>query len=257
MDGMMSALLLMLLVMARMGGFFLSAPLFSARQIPLPVKTFLVIGLSLILVSGRAVSYPDYITSAPVFVAALVVETLAGYAIGLVTTLVFAAVQTAGQMMDMQMGFGIVNVLDPQSGIQLPLLGNFLYIISLLVFLGINGHHYLIAAIYQSYKILPIMGLKIDGAFIAFLIKLGADMFVLAIKIAAPLVAALFIGDVAMGFMSRTVPQMNIFVVGLPVKIAGGLFMLLIFIPVYIWLIQVVLENWMPYLDQALILLGR
>lgn len=251
------SLLLLLLIFARVGGLFLTGPILSARQIPMPVKGWLAMMMALILLEGRAIGLPADITTPGLFVAALVVETMVGYAIGLVANLVFAGVQTAGQLMDMQLGFGIVNVLDPQSGIQLPLLGNFLYIVSLMIYLAINGHHYLISAIYQSYDILPILTIQLNHGFLEFFSHLIAEMFILAIKISAPLVAALFIADVALGFMSRTVPQMNIFVVGLPVKIAGGLVMILLFMPIYIWLIQVMFENWIPYLDQAIYLLGK
>lgn len=251
------SLLLLLLIFARMAGLFLSAPILSARQIPLQAKGMLALMMALILLQGRAVSLPAGITTPGTLVAALVVETLVGYALGLVANLVFAGVQTAGQLMDMQMGFGIVNVLDPQSGIQLPLLGNFLYILSLMVYLAINGHHYLISALYQSYDVLPVLSISLNHGFLQFFIYLIGQMLILAIKISIPLVAALFIGDVALGFMSRTVPQMNIFVVGLPIKIAGGLVMLFLFMPVYIWLMQVMFEHWIPYLDQAVILLGK
>ncbi|MGE5381129.1 MAG: flagellar biosynthetic protein FliR [Methylocystaceae bacterium] len=251
------SLLLLLLIFARIAGLFSTAPVISARQIPMQVKGMMAFMMALILLNGRAVALPPQITTPGFFVAALVVEAMVGYALGLVANVVFAGVQTAGQLMDMQMGFGIVNVLDPQSGIQLPLLGNFLYILSLMVYLAINGHHYLISAIYQSYDILPILAMHLNHGFVEFFIHLLGQMFILAIKISIPLVAAMFVADVAMGFMSRTVPQMNIFVVGLPVKIAGGLIMLLMFMPVYIWLTQVMFENWIPYLDQAVYLLGK
>jgi len=250
-------LLILLLIFARMAGLFLSAPILSARQIPLPVKGMLALMMALILLQGRAALLPPEVNTPGAMVAALVIETMVGYALGLVANLVFAGVQMAGQLMDMQIGFGMVNVLDPQSGIQLPLLGNFLYTLSLMVYLAINGHHYLISALYQSYEVLPILALHLNHGFVEFFVHLTGQMFILAIKISIPLVAALFIGDVALGFMSRTVPQMNIFVVGLPVKMAGGMIMLLLFMPVYIWLTQVMFELWLPYLDQAVYLLGK
>ncbi len=245
-----------LLVFARFSGLFLSAPVYSSRQIPVQLKLFLALILAATLAYVRPVATAVSLDSTGIFLLALAAELFTGYALGLVGYVVFAAIQLAGQLVDMQMGFGIVNVLDPQSGMQVPLVGSFYYLLALLVFLGIDGHHQLLSAVYQSYDVIPILGGSFEPRFTAFLLKLGGYMFVAGVKIAAPVVAALLVADAALGFMARTVPQMNIFLVGMPLKILLGIFMLLLTLPVYIWLMQTVFDQLFDYLDQALYFLA-
>ena len=98
------------------------------------------------------------ITHFGMFIMAWGLEVLIGYTLGFVAYVIFAGIQLAGQMMDMQMGFGIVNVIDPQSGTQVPLIGNFQYLVAIMVFLGINGHHLLLRALNDSYHFIPVLG---------------------------------------------------------------------------------------------------
>ncbi|NSW82424.1 MAG: flagellar type III secretion system protein FliR [Syntrophothermus sp.] len=246
-----------LLVFARVSGLFLSAPVYSSRQIPVQIKVFLGLLLAAIITYVRPMSTRVELDNTGIFLVALAVEVFTGYALGLAGYVLFAAVQLAGQLVDMQMGFGIVNVMDPQSGMQVPLVGSFYYLLAILVFLGIDGHHQLLSAVYHSYDVIPILGAKFQPGFTAFLVKLGGYMFVLGVKIAAPVVAALLVADTALGFMARTVPQMNIFLVGMPLKILGGIVMLLLVIPVYVWLLQVLFAQFFDCLDQALYFLAR
>jgi len=212
--------------------------------------------LGAVLAYVRPVSTAISLDNTGIFLLALAAEVLTGYALGLVGYVFFAAIQLAGQLIDMQMGFGIVNVLDPQSGMQVPLVGSLYYLLALLIFLGIDGHHQLLSAVYQSYDVIPILGGNFQPGFTEFLVKLAGYMFVMGVKLAAPIVAALLVADAALGFMARTVPQMNIFLVGMPLKILGGIFMLLLTLPVYVWLIQAVFTQLFRYLDQALYFLA-
>ncbi|NLU49757.1 MAG: flagellar type III secretion system protein FliR [Syntrophomonadaceae bacterium] len=245
-----------LLVFGRVSGLFLSAPVYSSRQIPVQLRVLFALLLAAVMASTGVPRYEINISNTGLFLLALLQEMLTGYALGLVAYMVFAGIQLAGQLMDMQMGFGIVNVVDPQSGIQVPLIGNFNYLLALLVFLGINGHHLLLLALHQSYQFVPVLGVSFVPGFTRFVVELGAYMFVVGLKIAAPVVAALFVADVALGFMARTVPQMNVFLVGIPLKILGGILMLLVFLPVYIWFLQVLFARFFGYLDQAVSVLA-
>lgn len=154
-----------LLLLARLSGLFLSAPIFSSRQMPVRIKVFVLVLLSVtlsyVIPVGNAVS----IDNAGMFLAAMVMEIVVGFTIGFVAYVVFAAIQLAGQLMDMQMGFGIVNVVDPLSGTQIPLMGNLTQTLALLMYLVIDGHHYLLQALIQSYQIVPVMGLNLGDSF--------------------------------------------------------------------------------------------
>lgn len=238
-----------LMVLGRLSGLFISAPIFASRQMPGRIKVLIVILLSAIMSSFVHIKYAVKLDSPAVFIAALAAEVFIGYAIGFVAYMVFGAIQLAGQFMDTQMGFSIVNVLDPQSGLQVPLMGNFNYLLALLIYLSINGHHYLLQAVAQSYNVIPVLGLNLGKDFIDLVTIISTNMFVIAVKISAPIVVAVLITDVSMGFISRTVPQMNIFMVGLPVKIAVGLLAMIILIPVYIWFIGALLAQFINYID--------
>ena len=243
-------------ITGRLSGLFLSAPIFTNRQIPVRVKIFIILTLAAIL--SYIIPLETSIVDSPArFIAALIAEIFVGYTFGLVIYVVFAAIQLAGQVMDMQMGFGIVNVVDPVSGTQIPLIGNLIQLIALLIYLSINGHHYLLQALAQSYQVIPVLGLNMQGGIVDYIVALTVQMFVIAVKIAIPVVVAILTTDVAMGFIARTVPQMNVFIVGLPLKILMGLIMLTLMVPIYIWLFQVLFENFFGYLDQAIILMGK
>lgn len=238
-----------LLVLARISGLFLSAPIFSSRQMPGQIKIVAVLVLAAMMAYFLPVTTGLELASPLYMLAAVVLEVLVGYTIGFIAYMLFAGIQLAGQLMDMQMGFAIVNVVDPQSGTQIPLMGNLTQTIALLSYLAVNGHHYLLQAVAQSYQVIPVLGLKMDSGFYQRLFAISAEMFVIALKVAAPLVIAILITDVAMGFIARTVPQMNVFIVGLPLKIMMGLGCLLFMFPVYIWVFDMLFTRFFGYLD--------
>lgn len=245
-----------LLILARLSGLFLIAPIFSSRQIPGRVKILLLVVLSATMAYFIPVKYAFTIPNGAYFVAALIVEMAVGFTVGFVAYVVFAAIQLAGQIMDMQMGFGIVNVVDPQTGTQIPLMGNLTQMLALLIYLGINGHHYLLQAIAQSYKVIPVLGFHFNRGLWDLLLEISVYMFVIGVKIALPFLAALLTADVAMGFIARTVPQMNVFIVGLPLKILLGLFTLLVLLPLYIWVYGILFARFFEYLDNVIMAMG-
>lgn len=245
-----------LLIFGRLSGLFLSAPIFSSRQIPGRIKVLIIILLAGVMAYFIPVQYTVNIYTPAYFIAALVIEVLIGYTIGFIVFIVFGAIQTAGQIMDMQMGFAIVNVVDPQSGTQIPLMGNLTQTMALLMFLAIDGHHYLLQAVAQSYKLIPILGLKLDAGFYDLLLKITISMFVIAVKIAAPIVITVLTTDIAMGFIARTVPQMNVFIVGLPLKILIGIATLFMLLPVYLWVFNILFARFFEYLDRIVITMG-
>jgi len=166
-------------------------------------------------------------------------EFLIGLIFGFASSLIFTAVQMAGQILDMQIGFGIVNVLDPQSGQQLPLVGNFKYILALLVFLATNSHHLLLSALFNSFKLIPLTGGVFHTNIVQTIVDMVGGTFIIALKISFPVLLSLLLTDIALGILARTMPQMNIFVVGVPGKIIVGLFVLSLALPFYILFLEV------------------
>ena len=222
-----------ILILVRMAGLFLMSPVFGRQNVPAYSK----VGLSfsfLYGVSNRYLSTGIEIQTPYVFGILIIREILVGFVIGYVTTLIFSAIWTAGQLIDTQIGFGIVSVMDPQNSIQVPLMGNFKNILALLVFFVLDGHHTLIELIFGTYELVPLGEGVVTDELSTIIIGLFSDSFLLALKIALPVFAITFISEVAFGILVRVIPQMNIFIVGIPIKIFIGLVTIMIFIPLYI-----------------------
>lgn len=217
-----------LLVFVRMTGLFVIAPIFGRRNIPAYTK----IGLSLLLavILTATVKLPGVVNSDNMYVFSFIIvkEFLVGLLIGYIAYLIFSAIYIAGQLIDMQIGFGMVNVIDPMSNIQVPITSNFYFIVCMLIFLTVDGHHLLIKALFDSYVIVP-PGEAVYNSKIILqdLVKIFGNIFFIAFKISAPVVAAILISDMALGIIMRTVPQLNIFIVGLPIKIFLGILVMI------------------------------
>ncbi|WP_238653779.1 flagellar biosynthetic protein FliR [Paenibacillus piscarius] len=222
-----------LLIFCRITAFFVVVPVFSSQSVPTTFKIGLSFFVSMVIFSSGSmnVTVPQDLG----YVLLVMREVLIGLLLGFVAYLMFMTIQTAGSFIDIQIGFGIANVIDPMTGASAPIIGNFKYMIALLLFLSMNGHHYLLDAIVYSYKWVPLdnnLFLKmIDGSLSEFLVRTFAQSFMLAFQMSAPLVAALFLTDVGLAFLARTAPQYNVFVIGVPLKIIIGLALLLILMP--------------------------
>jgi len=156
---------------------------------------------------------------------------------------IFAAVDFAGTIIGFQMGFSIANVVDPQTDTQVSIIASFEIVLATLIFLAIDGHHIFLEAISTSYEQIPINGVNLGANKIDFILRITADLFILGLKLSAPYIVALLLANVIMGFMARSIPQMNVFVVGFPFTIGLGLLLLAL---------------GMPYLGQAIIsMFGR
>ncbi|MDD4503217.1 MAG: flagellar biosynthetic protein FliR, partial [Clostridiaceae bacterium] len=205
-----------------MSSIFVVTPVFGRREMPAYLKIGLAFFCSYILVPLLGNVQVEYLNLLS-FAVIVGKEFLVGVIIGFVSFLVFSALYVAGQIIDMQIGFGMVNVLDPTMNSQVPLIGNFIYILTTLFFLAIDGHHVLLSALYKSYNILPINGFAFTEAMVNNITAIFAEIFVIGFKISIPVIAAALLTEVALGILSRTVPQMNVFVVVIPLKIGIGL----------------------------------
>lgn len=239
--------LVLLLVFARMSSLFVATPVFGRREMPGYLKIGLAFFCSYILVpllGDVSVAYTGIFG----FAAMAAKEFLVGIILGYVSFLVFSALYIAGQIIDMQIGFGMVNVLDPTLNTQVPLTGNFIYVLTTLFFLMIDGHHVLLSALFKSYSLLPIGSLAFNEALVDNMLAIFIEVFVIGFKISVPVVAAALLAEVALGVLSRTVPQMNVFIVGMPLKIGIGLVTLLFMMPVFINIINVTFDRMYGYI---------
>ncbi|REK76522.1 flagellar biosynthetic protein FliR [Paenibacillus paeoniae] len=223
-----------LLIFCRITAFFVVAPIFSSRSVPNTFKIGLGFFMSFMVFLSYGTSQ-TIVPDAAEYVVVIIREILIGLLIGFVVYLFFAVVQTAGAFMDMQVGLAMANIVDPHTGVSAPLLGNFKYMLMLIVFLMMNGHHYLLSGLMNSYKWIPLdnelFARLLGGSITEYLIRMFSNTFVLALQIAAPLVVAMFLADVGLGFLTKSAPQFNVFVVGIPLKMLLGLFLLILLIP--------------------------
>lgn len=247
-----------LLIFCRVTAFLLTAPVFSTRGIPATWKIGFSAMLAFLIMAPVGLQQPTDMDA--VYVLAIIRETLAGLLLGFTAYLFFTVVQIAGAFIDIQMGLGIANVIDPMTGAQSPLMGNFKFILAMLLFLAFNGHHYLIDGFIKSYTWLPLDNLLFasiaGGAVHEFLIRTFSTVFALALQMAAPLVVALFLADVGLGILSKTAPQFNIFVVGIPIKIIVGFLLLSIVLPSFVFIYQDLFASLFRALDQLVRLIG-
>jgi flagellar biosynthetic protein FliR len=137
-----------------------------------------------------------------------------------------AAVDVAGQVVDVQMGFGLSNVLDPEQGLSSPLMGIFKYLLITLIFMMLDGHHLIIRALSKSFDIMPAGRVTLTAFWAQLSVTTVAQMLLIGIVLSIPIWAAMLITDVSLGVVARAVPQMNVFVIGLPVKTLVGFLIL-------------------------------
>lgn len=212
-----------LLIFLRVGAIMISMPLFGGRNIPFLFKAGLAISVSVILFPLLELKAFTYFSEPIPFAMGVVAEIMLGLIIGLSVNIIFAGIQLAGQLVGYQMGFAIANVMDPQTGMQSSIFAGFINIVALLLFLSFNAHHWFLLSLTDSFNLVPLFDFHMNGSLAEHLIMIGRNMFVIAVKVAAPVMAALLLTSVALGIVARTVPRMNIFLVGMPLKIALGI----------------------------------
>ena len=219
------------LIFLRVGAIMMTVPLFGSKNIPVLLKGGLLLSVSIVLFPILQLDHIPFITEVIPFCLEVIGEIILGVAIGLSVRLLFAGIQLAGQLAGFQMGLAIVNVMDPQTSVQVPILAQFNNMIAMLVFLAINAHHWFLRAIVESFRIVPPFEFRFSYSLMEQLMILGSNMFIIAVKIGAPIMATMLITSVALGLVARTVPQMHIFIVAMPLKILIGLLLLSLTVP--------------------------
>ena len=231
-----------LLVLSRVGGLFVLAPVFSAAMIPVRIKLTLAMAISLALmpiaVHGQTVPL-----DAGAYSLLLVKEIGIGLVFAFPMALVGAAVQAGASVLDTLVGFSFSSILDPVNNQQTAILGQFYTLFAVLVLLMSGGDHLMIEGLGASYRALPLTAYPHIGGLTAGAVGVFAQVWVIGLEIAAPAMVALVITDAAIGLISRAVPQMNVFVVGMPAKILVGMTVIAATLPFVSNQIQAALEQ--------------
>ncbi len=215
----------LLLIIVRITGFIFTAPFFSLKNVPFRVKTGFSIFLSLILFYSVPYSTPEY-TGVIGFAALVIKEALAGAIMGYFANIVYHIIAFTGQMIDMEVGFSMVNELDPVTSIQTTITANFYgYLILLMMFIT-NLHHYFLRAIIDSFQIIEIGKVNFNPNLYKLMIQFIRDYFVIGFRIVLPIFAAILVVNTILAILSKIAPQMNMFVIGVQLKIFVGLIVL-------------------------------
>jgi flagellar biosynthetic protein FliR len=215
--------LVFVLVLFRLGGVFVIIPFPGGSQVPRRVRVLLAVTLSLAVfpvVSTSGVRVPTAWVPLTMGIAS---ELVLGLICGFVVNLVFVAAQMGGTLLSRHMGTALARVINPLFETPTPVFGQFFFMFAVVVFVAVNGHHVLLRGLIGTFDRVPLMGARFSPAMVPTVAGLMGDMFILMIQLAAPTFVALFMVTVALGIIARTVPQINVLIVGFPLKMCLGL----------------------------------
>jgi flagellar biosynthetic protein FliR len=227
-------LVLFLMIFLRCVTLIALAPVIGHASVPAQVKAALGMFMAFVLYPIIAARHPE--VDLHLFAMALMAmqEVLTGLLIGFAMGLIFAGVRAAGELIGFDLGLSIATAFDPETGSN-NIVGGFLYLVSLLVFLLVNGHHFVLEALVLSYDSIPIGGFALTGPVADQLLGMTGIIFTVGLKCAAPIIVASFLMNVALAILSRVAPQVNVFMVSFPIKIGVGLMVLMAAAPLIVY----------------------
>jgi len=243
------------LVLGRMAGIFTALPLFGGERVPQKIRVATILAMTLVcfpVLNLRSQTLPSDFPSLSLMVLS---EVLIGVTLGMVAKALFAAVDFCGQIIGMQMGFSISSLFDPAMG-QVPLMSAFQSLLAMLLFLALGVHHLFIRAMIDSYSVIPLGGWHMSGELVSFFITTTSGIFILGIKLAAPVMVALLATSVVLGVMARSFPQMNIFVISMPLNIGIGFIILGLSLIVFLHTLELSFGSLLQQIRTALKLLS-
>ncbi len=242
-----------LLVLTRTSGIFFISPFLGSMNVSARVRGCAAVALAVILFP---VVVKESVVQAPatviMFAFTVAKEMFVGWLIGLVGYITLSAINMAGKIMDMQVGFAMVQMMDPTTQQQTGLIGTFLYNLSIIYFLITNGHHVIISALAESFRVIPLDSMVWNDSLPQFMNDLTAGIFMNGMKIAMPVTFAILLTNVGLGILARTMPQMNIFVVGIPMQLMIGITMVSMVLPFYILFLDVIFNEMYANISIAL-----
>lgn len=245
------------LIAVRIGSLLFLMPIFSSRALPMQIKAATTLVMALLFTPVVPFSPDDFPTNPWQFGLLVVTELFVGMSLALIIRLILAGIQMAGQMVGFQMGFSVANVVDPQSGAQSVIIAQVAYLITLMIFLAVDGHHLFLRTIYESFFLLPPGHLSLGDPLYELVMDTGQDMFVLSIKLMAPVMAILFLSQVALGILAKLVPQINMLIVSFSLNIGLGLFFLGLTLQVFWPVLAKSLDRGLRLLPVALQLMAK
>ena len=244
----------MLLILVRTSAMLFMVPIFSQMQIP----QLLRIGIALVLsfVIARTVAPIAPLSGIGDLAVAIAAQVFVGVIFGFVAYLLFTGIQFAGEIIDIQIGFAVVNVINPLTSQSVTVIGEFQLALASLLYLAADAHHALIAGIAGSFQLVPLPYAGAPEIVAGDVVRFFTQALFVVFEIAAPVAIALFLVNVMLGLMARVAPQMNVFAVGFPIQIGVGLIMLVVSIPLVGAVVPALLDQSSRQLDTVLRALG-
>ena len=205
------------LLFFRFAALFMAAPIFSHQNIPMTIKAAMAFFFAIVFYpSMPALEIEITITT---LILAILSEFLFGLAIGVVLLVAYNAITFAGGQISFMMGFSMASAIDPQTGVSMPIISQFLSLIGLMVLLALDLHHWLLLFIDSSLRSIPLGGFLMTKDFFSYIMSASANMFVVGFMIAFPIIALGLLADIIFGMLMKTMPQFNLLVIGFPIKI--------------------------------------
>ena len=242
---------LFLLILVRISGFIFTAPFFSIPNVPQKVKSGLSIFLAIIIFNATPSEIPVY-TGVIGFAILIVEEAIAGVIMGFLANISYHIVAFAGQIMDMEIGFSMVNELDPITRIQTTITSNLYGYLIMLMMMLTNLHHYFLMALVDSFKVIGVGEAVIRPGMYQFIVTFMVDYFIIAFRIILPIFASILLVNTILAILAKIAPQMNMFVIGMQLKIFIGLTVLALMIGVLPSIADVIYNKMMEMLRGAI-----
>jgi len=223
----------LVIILTRVAAVLFMMPILGTRYVPNLVKVGLALVISLILLPLVQVEVAPALFEPVGFGWFLAAELMIGLILGLTIKLIFAGIQMAGEFMGYQMGLGMASLFDPQSGVNNTVTAEFNYLVALLFFLAVDGHHWFFKALVESFREVGPGLLKVRAGLFEYLLQLSGKMFVIAIKLVAPVMAIILFVHMALGLTAKMVPQINLLMASFPLTIGLGLVFLALSIELF------------------------
>ncbi len=239
----------LILCIARLSGFFLPLPVFGAKNLPRSVKIGLVVFISYTLLPILDLSYVENVSSFLQLGNFIIVEFLKGAFLGLSFTLALNCIYILGGLIDRNIGFSMVNIMNPMGTRQMPVSANLFYLVAIMVFFITNSHHQLIKIFAKSYQYSPVGVTDFNVIGVMEFVNILSTTFVMGFQLASPFIIVIIIANIVLGLLAKAMPGMNVFILGMPFKIFVGLFLFIILSPMYVKsLAEVFLWIWENYM---------
>ncbi len=231
--------ILFALVISRVAGMFAALPVFGGRRLPLRIRVFAVMAVTMSCYPILVLTPPEMPGDTITLGMLALREAMVGVALSFVTQILFSAVEYSGQIIGMQMGFTISSIIDPANGNQTQVISVMQSLLATLMFLSLNIHHLFIRTIIDSFRIIPMGVWHLNGAVISFLTRATTDVFIIGVRLAAPVMVALLLTSVTLGIMARAFPQMNVFMISFPLNIGIGFIVLGMTLSIFFHVLEV------------------